>query len=83
MPRHLPKPTMIEIVAPIVMRLMEKAAKAAKTKRAEADLAAHSMAVDGLGDHVGYRMPQGMKLNLYLTSVVVWLILLKTPTWHR
>ena len=70
-----------EIVAPIVAKLiamMEKASKAMKAKRAEADKAALSMIVDGLGEHIEYRKPRGMTLNLYLTSVVVWLVRART-----
>ena len=47
---------------------------AMKTKRKEADLAAKSMIVDGLCDHIGYRMPRGMDLSLYLASLLVWLM---------
>ena len=32
------------------------------------------MIVDGLGDHIGYRMPRGMDLSLYLASLLVWLM---------
>jgi hypothetical protein len=58
--------------------ITEKAAKAMKTKQVEADLAAKSMIVDGLGDHIEYRMPRGMDLGLYLASLVVWLMRART-----
>ena len=54
--------------------MAEKAAKAMKKKRKEADLAAISMIVDGLGDHIEYRKPRAMTLDLYLASTLVWLI---------
>ena len=60
-PRHCP--TDIKIVTPMVEKLiakMEGAAKAMKSKRTAADKAAKSMITDGLGDHIGYRMPRGM-----------------------
>ena len=69
--------TDIDVVAPMVKKIttiMGKAAMAMKTKRKEADLAAKSMIVDGLGDHIGYRMPRGMDLSLYLASLLVWLM---------
>ena len=61
--------TDIDVTTPMVNKIttiMENAAMAMKVKRKEADLAAKSMIVDGLGDHLGYRVPRGMKLDLYL-----------------
>jgi hypothetical protein len=70
--------TMVKPVVDKLMAMMEKAAKAMKQKRQEADLAAKTMIVDGLGCHIGYRVPRGMKLELYLASIIVWLIRAET-----
>ena len=77
MPLKTLSATDIDVATPMVKKIttiMVKPSMAMKTKRKEADLAAKSMIVDGLGDHIGYCMPRGMDLSLYLASPLVWLM---------
>ena len=64
-------------VKPLVDNLqgaMAKAAKAMKTKTAEADLSAQTMLTEGLGDTIGYRIPRSAEIESYIAVLLIWLI---------
>ena len=59
-----------------------KAAKAMKTKRADADLSAQTMLTEGLGDTIGYRVPRSVdteSFDVHRGSAY----LAKYPSWGR
>ena len=71
------KQTDLDKVAPLVANMVgltNKASAAMKKKRQEADLAAQSMIVDGLTEHVSLRVHRSMDIKQYLGVFFIWLL---------
>ena len=67
----------LAMVAPLVSNMLDitaKAASAMKKRKVEATRAAESMIVDGLADHIGFRLSRGMDMAQYLGVLFIWLL---------